>query len=83
VRERLATSVHFRLDMGRSEIRAIGELARAIRRHPGDKKAYVHLVRAGDYEAIVSLPDSLGVSPSLDLARELKTRFGYGVLRLH
>ncbi len=83
VRERLAKSVHFRLDMGRAGVRDVEELARAIRRHPGDKKAYVHIVRAGEYEAVVSLPDSLGVSPSLDLARELKTRFGYGVLRLH
>ena len=83
VRERLAKSVHFRIDMGRAGVRDVEELARAIRRHPGDKKAYVHIVRAGEYEAVVSLPDSLGVSPSLDLARELKTRFGYGVLRLH
>jgi DNA polymerase-3 subunit alpha len=83
VRERLAKSVHFRLDMERSRVSDVEELARAIRRYPGDKRGYVHIVRAGEYEAVVSLPDSLGISPSLDLARELSARFGYGVLRLN
>ena len=83
VRERLAKSVHFRLDMDRSGPHDVEDLARTIRRYSGDKKAYLHIVRAGEYEAVISLPDSVGVSPSLDLARELKTRFGYGVLHLH
>jgi hypothetical protein len=40
-------------------------------------------VREGDYEAVVALPEGFGIAPSLELARELKGRFGYDVLRLH
>jgi DNA polymerase-3 subunit alpha len=83
VRERLAKSVHFHLETRRAGPGDIEDLARAIRRYPGDKKAFLHIVREGEFDAVLALPDSFGVSPSLDLARELKSRFGYGILRLH
>ena len=83
VRERLAKAVHFRLDLSRPGSSDLEELARTIRRFGGDKKAFVHILREGEYEAVIALPDSIGVSPSLDLARELRSRFGYGVLHLH
>jgi hypothetical protein len=40
-------------------------------------------VREGEYETILALPDKLAVTPSLTLARDLRIRFGYDVLRLH
>jgi len=83
VRERLARSVHFRLYLDRPGSPDIQDLARTVHRYSGEKKAFLHLIRKGDFEAIIALPDSLGVSPSLDLARELKTRFGYGVLQIN
>jgi DNA polymerase-3 subunit alpha len=83
VRERLARSVHFRLYLDRPGSLDVQDLARTVLRYSGEKKAFLHLIREGDFEAVIALPDSLGVSPSLDLARELKTRFGYGVLQIH
>jgi DNA polymerase-3 subunit alpha len=83
VRERLAKSVHIRLRMDLLTAPDIVELRRTLKKHAGEKKGYLHLVREGDYEAVVALPEGFGIAPSLDLARELKGRFGYDVLRLH
>ena len=44
---------------------------------------YTKLYDEGEFEAVFALPDSFGIHPTLTLARELRTRFGYGVLRLH
>ena len=83
IRERLAKSVHFTVRSDRMTGDDVRELRRTIERHRGDKKAFLHLVREGAYEAVLALPDRVGVAPSLELARELKGRFGYDVLRLH
>ncbi|MBI5419020.1 MAG: DNA polymerase III subunit alpha [Deltaproteobacteria bacterium] len=83
VRERLAKSVHIRIDMGRLSAPDIADLRRALAKHPGEKKGYLHLVRDGDYEAVIALPDKFGIAPSLELARALRGSFGYDVLRLH
>jgi DNA polymerase-3 subunit alpha len=83
VRERLAKSVHIQVRMDLLTAPDIAELRRTLKKHAGEKKGYLHLVRDGDYEAVVALPEGFGIAPSLDLARELKGRFGYDVLRLH
>jgi DNA polymerase-3 subunit alpha len=83
VRERLAKSVHIQVQMDRMTADDIADLRRTLARHAGEKKGYLHLVRDGEYEAVVALPEGFGIAPSLDLARELKGRFGYDVLRLH
>jgi DNA polymerase-3 subunit alpha len=83
VRDRLARSVHFQVLLDRLSDADVTELRRTILRHAGDKKGYLHLVRPGDYEAIIALPDGVGVAPSLELAHALRGRFGYDVLRLH
>jgi DNA polymerase-3 subunit alpha len=83
VRDRLARSVHFQLLLDRMSDADVAELRRTILRHAGEKKGYLHLVRPGEYEAIVALPDGVGVAPSLELAHALRGRFGYDVLRLH
>jgi hypothetical protein len=83
VRDRLARSVHFRILLDRMTGADVSELRRTILRHAGDKKGFLHLVRPGEYEAVVSLPEGVGVAPSLELAHALRGRFGYDVLRLH
>jgi DNA polymerase-3 subunit alpha len=83
VRERLARSVHFRVFLDRLGPGGVAELRKTVLRYAGDKRGYLHLIREGEYEAVICLPDGSGVSPSLDLARELRARFGYDVLSLH
>jgi len=83
VRERLAKSVHFHLLLDRLGPGDVGELQKTIRRNPGEKKGFLHVIRQGEYDAVISLPDGCGVAPSLELARDLRNRFGYDVLRLH
>ncbi len=83
VREHLARSVHFEIQADRMTAADIAELKRMIGAHRGPKKAYLHLIREGRYEVILTLPEEWSVNPSLSLARELRARFGYGVLRLH
>jgi DNA polymerase-3 subunit alpha len=82
VRERLAKSVHLQLRMDRMTARDIAELRATLAKHSGDKKGFLHLVREGEYETVVALPDAFGIAPSMELAVELKGRFGYDVLRL-
>ena len=83
IRERLARSVHFRILTDRMTPADILDLRKILERNTGEKKGFLHLVREGEYEAVLSLPDSLDVTPSLTLARELRIRFGYDVLQLH
>ena len=83
VRERLSKSVHFHLLLDRLTPADIGDLQKTIRRNAGEKKGFLHLIRQGEFDAVVSLPDGCGVAPSLELARDLRGRFGYDVLRLH
>jgi len=83
VRDRLARSVHFEILLDRMTGDDVADLRKTILRHAGDKKGFLHLVRPGEYEAILSLPDGVGVAPSLELAHALRGRFGYDVLRLH
>jgi DNA polymerase-3 subunit alpha len=82
VRDRLARSVHFQVLLDRLTESDVAELRKTILRHAGEKKGFLHLVRPGDYEAVVALPEGVGVAPSLELAHALRGRFGYDVLRL-
>ncbi len=83
VRERLARSVHFQIYTDRMTSADILDLRKMIERNAGEKRGFLHLVREGEYEAVLALPETYGVAPSLTLARELRVRFGYDVLRLH
>jgi DNA polymerase III subunit alpha len=83
VRERLARSVHFRIETDRMTPADVLDLRLTIERHAGDKKSFLHLVRDGQYETVLELPERFGVAPSLELARALRGRFGYDVLSLH
>jgi len=83
LRDQLARSVHFEIRADRMSGADLTDLRKVMERHRGGKKSFLHLVREGGFEAVFALPDSFGINPSLTLARELRTRFGYGVLRLH
>jgi len=83
VREKLARSVHLQIRTDRMTAADILDLRKLLSRNTGEKKAFLHLVREGEYEAVLALPETFGVAPSLSLARELRVRFGYDVLRLH
>ncbi len=83
VRERLARSVHFQIYTDRMTPEDILDLRKMLERNIGEKRGFLHLVREGVYEAVLALPDSLCIAPSLTLARDLRVRFGYDVLRLH
>ena len=83
VRERLARSVHFQIYTDRMTPADILDLRKMLERNAGEKRGFLHLVREGEYEAVLALPETYGVAPSLTLARELRVRFGYDVLRLH
>jgi len=83
IRERLARSVHFQIYTDRMTPADILDLRKMLERNAGEKRGFLHLVREGEYEAVLALPVSFGVAPSLTLARELRVRFGYDMLRLH
>lgn len=82
VRERLAKSVHFHLLLDRMNPGDIAELRQTILRNAGEKKVPPR-DPSGEFDAVIALPDGCGVAPSLELARDLRGRFGYDVLRLH
>ena len=72
VRERLAKSVHFHLLLDRMGPGDIAELRRTILRNAGEKKGFLHVIRPGEFDAVIALPDGCGVAPSLELARDLR-----------
>lgn len=83
IRERLARSVHLRIFTDRMSPSDIADLRKMLERNPGEKNAFLHLVREGEYETILALPEAYRVTPSLTLARDLRMRFGFDVLQLH
>jgi DNA polymerase-3 subunit alpha len=83
IRERLARSVHYRIDLSASTPDLVSSFRKTLRRHAGEKRGYLHLLREGEFEVVVQLPESCSVNPSLELAKELRGLFNYDVLRLH
>ncbi|HPA15056.1 MAG TPA: hypothetical protein PKV75_07270, partial [Desulfobacterales bacterium] len=73
-------SIHFNLDINRTEKALILKLYDILRRHPGSCPAYIHLVNPEKTETIVSLPETMKLQAGSSLIREVNGLFGYKVV---
>lgn len=73
-------SIHFNLDINRTEKALILKLYDILRRHPGSCPAYIHLLNPEKTETIVSLPETMKLQAGSSLIREVNGLFGYKVV---
>ena len=72
--------VHVRVPlpgMGRDGLALLREV---LARHPGPCDAYIHLVRDGDSETVLALPNTLRVAASDEIVNAVEAVLGTGVL---
>ena len=75
--ETWTASIHFNLDIARTDKILLESLDAILKKHPGSCPAYVHLVNPDQTETVISLSDSLKLSASLALTREVNGLLGY------
>ncbi|MBE9504171.1 MAG: DNA polymerase III subunit alpha [Proteobacteria bacterium] len=83
VREKLTTSVRFRLTTPGLEKEHLNRLKEIIENYRGNCQAYIHVVIPNRSETIISLPEEVKVKPSDGLLTDVKRTFGYDVVTFH
>jgi DNA polymerase III subunit alpha len=75
--ETWTTSVHFKLDVTRTERNLLEDLNDVIKRHPGPCPAFIHLRNPEKTETIIALPVSIRVKAGASLIQEVDRLVGY------
>jgi DNA polymerase-3 subunit alpha len=75
--ETWTTSIHFNLDITRTEKTLLEELNAVIKRHPGSCPAFIHLRSPEKTETIIALPNNIKVKAGASLIKEVNRLVGY------
>ncbi len=75
--QRWTASVHFNIDLARTDRSALAELKRLIRRYPGTSRGYLKLADPGRAIVIVALPDDYRLRADRALKKEVNALLGY------
>ena len=75
--ETWAASVHFNLEMRRTDRERLENLHVILQRHPGLCPGFVHLRSADNTESIIALPDALKLKAGSALIRDVDQFLGY------
>jgi DNA polymerase III subunit alpha len=75
--ETWAASIHFNLDVTRTEKTLLEELHAVLKRYPGPCPAFIHLVDPEKTETIIALPESIKVKAGKALIKEVNRLVGY------
>jgi DNA polymerase III subunit alpha len=75
--ETWTTSIHFNLDVTRTEKKLLEELNAVLKRHPGPCPAFIHLRNPEKTETVIALPDSIKVKAGASLIQEVDRLVGY------
>jgi DNA polymerase-3 subunit alpha len=78
--ETWTASIHFNLEISRTDREALAKLHDILQRHPGGCRAYLHLRSLENTDTIVALPDSLKLKAGGALAREVNELLGYNAV---
>jgi DNA polymerase-3 subunit alpha len=73
-------SVHFNLEISRTNKADLYELYEIVKRHPGSSRAYIHLRAPENTDSIIELPDSLNLKAGSALTRVVNELLGYNVV---
>jgi DNA polymerase-3 subunit alpha len=75
--EAWTTSIHFKLDVVRTDKKLFESLNTVFMRHPGSCKAYIHLINSGKTETVIALSDTIKLKAGPLLIREVNRLVGY------
>ena len=75
--ETWTASIHFNLDITRTQRELFVKLKEILKKHPGSCRAYVHLLNPDLTETIIALSDSMKLRVGLPLTREVNRFLGY------
>jgi DNA polymerase-3 subunit alpha len=75
--ETWAASIHFRLEVTRTDKSTLMALLEIIKRHPGSCRVFVHLRDQQNTETIIALPDAMKLKAGTALTREVNDFLGY------
>ncbi len=75
--ETWAASVHFNLELSRTDREGLENLHAILKRHPGMCPAFLHLRSPGNTDSIIALPDGFKLKAGAVLTREVNGFLGY------
>jgi DNA polymerase-3 subunit alpha len=78
--ETWTATVHVRLDRERTGRDQLVKLRDLLSRHPGTCGAYLHLMDAGNTDAVIALPEAFRLQAGPELKREVNGLVGYEAL---
>lgn len=79
--ERLTESVHFHLSAVETKDKHLVQLKNILTRYPGKCSAFIHLTIPDKSETVLALPETLNISPSLEMVKTLEKVFGHNITR--
>ena len=75
--ETWAASVHFNLELSRTDREGLENLHAILKRHPGMCPAFLHLRSPGNTDSIIALPEGFKLKAGAVLTREVNGFLGY------
>jgi DNA polymerase-3 subunit alpha len=75
--ETWSASVHFNLDVNRTDRETLTSLRAILKRHPGQCPAFLHLRSSDNTDSIIALPEAFKLKAGGSLAREVHGFLGY------
>jgi DNA polymerase-3 subunit alpha len=75
--ETWSTSIHFNLDITRTDKALLEKLQNIFKRHPGSCRGYIHLLNPEKTETIIALSDARKLKVGSLLIREVNRLLGY------
>jgi len=78
--ETWTASIHFNLDITRTDRALLFKLNEIFKKHPGSCKGYVHLLGPEKTETIIALSDDLKLRAGLPLTRDINGFLGYNAV---
>jgi DNA polymerase-3 subunit alpha len=81
--ETWSASIHFNLEISRTDRDTLSDLHAILERHPGSCPAFLHLRGADKTDSIIALPDTLKLKAGSSLTREVNNFLGYHAVETH
>jgi DNA polymerase-3 subunit alpha len=78
--ETWTASIHFNVEMSRTDRNALERLNGILKKHPGTCRAYLHLHSPEKTDSIIALPDSMLLKAGSALVREVNELLGYNAV---
>jgi len=75
--ETWAASIHFKLEISRTDRETLSNLHTILERHPGTCAGFLHLHSPDKTDSIIALPDTLKLKAGSSLTREIHSFLGY------